>query len=70
MAISSGSRYSDRVSLHPRGEREMKRTAHPGSVRADQLKLWTDNLFNDRLNCVEVRPQGTLDVEPLGHESR
>jgi hypothetical protein len=46
----------------------MKLAAHPGSARADQLKLWTDNLFNDRLNCIEGRTQGTLDVVPLGQE--
>ncbi len=33
-------------------------------------KLWTKYCLNDRLNCVEGLPQGTLDVEPLGHESR
>jgi hypothetical protein len=48
----------------------MKRAAHPGSARADRLKSWTDNLFNDRLNCVERRTQGTLDVVPLGQELR
>src|SRR5229473_2488155 len=56
-------------SVTPQGEKEMKRAAHPGSARAE-LKLWTDNLFNDRLNCVEGRAQGTLNVVPLGQELR
>ena len=51
-------------------QEHLKRAAHPGSARADQLKLWTDNLFNNRLNCVEGRTQGTLDVVPLGQELR
>jgi hypothetical protein len=42
----------------------------PGSARAAQLKLWTDNLGNDRLNCVEGRTQCTLEVVPLGQELR
>ena len=46
----------------------MKRRArHIG--RADQLKLWTDYRLNDRLNCVEGRTQGTLDVVPRGQET-
>ena len=39
-------------------------------TRSDQRKLCTKYCLNDRLNCVEGRPQGTLDVEPLGHEFR
>ena len=37
---------------------------------ADQGKLCTKCCLNDRLNCVEGRTQGTLDVEPVGKESR
>jgi hypothetical protein len=39
-------------------------------TRSDQRQLCTKYCLNDRLNCVEGRTQGTLDVEPLGHESR
>ena len=37
---------------------------------ADQRKLCTKYYLNDRLNCVEGRTQGTLDVVPLGQELR
>jgi hypothetical protein len=50
----------------PSTRADRQSTAHPDSARADQLELWTDNLCNDRLNCVEGRTQGTLDVVALG----
>ena len=39
-------------------------------TRSDQRTLGTRECFNDRLNGVEGRTQGTLEVVPPGQEPR
>jgi hypothetical protein len=49
----------------------MKRAAYATLAASDQLTLWTDYRFNDRLNRVEGRTQCTLlEVVPLGQKPR
>jgi F420H(2)-dependent quinone reductase len=71
IGAKSGIEHVTPLGSFPHGDGRYLIASVAGTVsRSDQRKLCTKYCLNDRLNCVEGRTQGPLDVEPLGHESR
>src|SRR5262249_54108490 len=64
-AIVRGSRKRNLLQASVKGRAGLGPPLRPAWV-----ELWTDDRLNDRLNCVEGRTQGTLEVVPLGQELR